>query len=140
MNDMRNQLLEPPPQQGKGKKKKESTRIKKDVEMTKIEKEKIEEWEDKDKEIDDMLVKVIDQVDQLKVKAVQMGQALDVTIKQIDNLDKEVSQVNEGLVSANKDLKNIVEKYKKPTRCCLDITLIITLIGMIAGIVKFSQG
>lgn len=141
LSDQRTQLLEPPPQQStKGKKKKESTRIKKDVEMVNLENKAMEDFEAKDKQIDDMLDKVIDQVDLLKVKAIQMGQALDVTIKQIDNLDKEVDQVNEGLVSANKDLKNIVEKYKKPARCCLDITLLITLIGMIAGIIKFAQG
>lgn len=62
--------------------------------MVRMEKEAMESMEEKDKEIDDMLGKVIDQVDLLKVKAIQMGQALDTTIKQIDNLDKEVDQVN----------------------------------------------
>ena len=68
-----------------------------------------------------------------------MGQALDTTIKQIDNLDKEVDKVNDNLITANKDLKNIVEKYRKPARCCLDITLLIILIGLIAGIIKFAR-
>ena len=85
-SDLKQGLLEPPPPP-KGKKKKESTRIKKDVEMVKMEKDAIKQMEDKDVEIDNMLGKVIDQVELLKVKAVQMGKALDQTIKQIDDLD-----------------------------------------------------
>lgn len=37
-----------------------------------------------------------------------MGQAIDTTTQQINNLDKEVDKVNQNLVVANKDLKNIV--------------------------------
>ena len=137
-SDVRQQLLESPPPK---RKEKESTRVRKERagEASAIEMNQMESWKRRDEEIDDMLVGVISKVDELKEKAKLMGTALDTTLLQISQLDKEVDLVNDGLVSANQDLKGIVEKYKKPARCCLDIALTLVLIGLIVGIIKFAK-
>lgn len=50
----------------------------------------------------------------------------------------EVDKVNEDLLKSNKQLKGIVEKYRKPHKFCIDVILVLILIGLIVGIIKVA--
>lgn len=51
-------------------------------------------------------------------------------MEQISKLDKEVDKTNAELFKQNEQLKKIVEKYRQPNKFCLDIVLVIVLLGL----------
>jgi hypothetical protein len=53
---------------------------------------------------------------------------------QINKLDKEVDKTNAELEKQNKQLKAIVEKYRQPNKFCMDIVLIVVLLGLAGAI------
>ena len=55
-------------------------------------------------------------------------------------LSENVDSVNETLFESNKKLKGIVDKLRKPHKFCLDIVLVLILIGLVVGIIKLSGG
>jgi uncharacterized protein YoxC len=99
----------------------------------------MDRWKKNDEKIDQQVDKLIDKTHLWKNKAIQMGDAIDQTSKQIETLTTKVDDVNKSLVTANKDLKDIVEKFRKPHRCCLDVFLFLILMGLIIGIIHYAK-
>lgn len=50
-----------------------------------------------------------------------------------------MDKVNDDLLRSNKQLKGVVEKFRKPHKFCLDIVLVLVLIGLIVGVIKLAQ-
>ena len=69
----------------------------------------------------------------------ETGELIDQTDQKIDGLIDEVDKVNDNLFKSNKQLKGIVEKYRKPHKFCIDIVLVLILIGLVVGIIKVAS-
>ena len=99
----------------------------------------MQRWKKNDEMIDDRLDDLTQRTIEWKKKVKQTGQLIDESDKKIDVLTEQVDKVNESLLRSNKQLKGIIEQYRKPHKFCIDIILVLVLIGMIVGIVKVSQ-
>lgn len=47
--------------------------------------------------------------------------------------------MNDNFVSSNKKLKVIIDRYNKPHKFCIDIVLVLLLLGMIVGMVEMNK-
>jgi uncharacterized coiled-coil DUF342 family protein len=85
-------------------KKKASKRVRKGEAKasTQIELDTIENWKRNDEKIDEQVGKLIGKTEEWKMKTIKMGEAIDQTTKQIDNLTNKVDDVNKDLTAANK--------------------------------------
>lgn len=95
-------------------------------------------WKKNDEMMDEKLDELTDMTIQWKKKVKETGQLIDQSDKKIDDLTNEVDKVNDNLLRSNKQLKGIIEKYSKPHKFCIDIVLVLLLIGMIVGIVQMA--
>ncbi|CAD8081188.1 unnamed protein product [Paramecium primaurelia] len=78
------------------------------------------------KEIDQQLDIIIDGTKQLKDNSQQIGQKIDNTTYQIDNIINEVDETNQDLNKQQNQLQRIVQKYRQPNQ----FFLIFILIGL----------
>ena len=53
--------------------------------------------------------------------------------------NKEVEKTNTQLKTENMRLKELVKKYRAPGKCCLDMTLILFILGLISVIVMMLK-
>ena len=90
--------------------------------------------------IDDKLDDLTQRTIEWKKKVKETGELIDQSDKKIDDLTDEVDKVNQNLLKSNKQLKGIIEQYRKPHKFCIDIVLILVLIGICVGIIKVSKG
>lgn len=73
---------------------------------------------------------IINGVKEWNKAAVLMGEKIDESAEKIKGLDKEVSTTNRTLEGTNKRLKVIVDKYRAPSKFCMDVFLILLIIGL----------
>ena len=99
----------------------------------------MERWKKTDQEIDDRLDDLTQRTIEWKKKVKETGQLIDETDQKIDGLTEEVDKVNDSLLKSNKQLKGIVEKYRKPHKFCIDVVLVLILIGLIVGCIKVAS-
>lgn len=52
----------------------------------------------------------------------------------------EVEKTKNVVITENMRLKELVKKYRTPSKCCLDITLILFIMGLISIIVMMVKG
>lgn len=69
----------------------------------------------------------------------ETGDLIDESDKKIQDLTTEVDKVNDKMLRSNKQLKGIIDQYRKPHKFCIDIVLILLLLGLIVGIIKVSR-
>ena len=89
-----------------------------------------------DEKIDDITQKTIEWKNRVK----ETGALLDETDQKITKLTEEVDKVNDDLLRSNKQLKGIVEQYRKPHKFCIDVVLVLILIGLVVAIIKMTTG
>ncbi|CAD8175083.1 unnamed protein product [Paramecium pentaurelia] len=104
--------------------------------ITKDEQEALDRFAQNDQIIDDKLVIIIDEVDNMKNKAQAIGTKIDQTKGQLKILDKQVDKTNLTLLNSNKQLKELLIKFRQPNKFCLDITLFLLFLGIIGVIVN----
>lgn len=107
---------------------------------TEVELEAMDRWRKNDEMIDERLDDLTQRTIEWKKKVKETGELIDDSDKKIDDLTSEVDKVNENLLRSNKQLKGIIEQYRKPHKFCIDIILVLVLIGIIVGIVKVTKG
>ena len=128
----------------KDKKKKKSKDIPVDPEreMTAEEAAVLKKFEENDKEIDNMLEGIIDQLDRIKLQAENLGKGIDHQTKLRENLGKKINISWKKLEKKDSDLKKVLTGYRKSNRLKLDICLTIIcalLFGMVYSVYK-SKG
>lgn len=89
--------------------------------------------------MDDRLDDLTQRTIEWKKKVKETGNLIDESDKKIDDLTTEVDKVNDSLLKSNKQLKGIIEQYRKPHKFCIDIVLILILLGLLVGIIKVSR-
>lgn len=89
--------------------------------------------------MDDRLDDLTQRTIEWKKKVKETGNLIDESDKKIDDLTTEVDKVNDSLLKSNKQLKGIIEQYRKPHKFCIDVVLILILLGLLVGIIKVSR-
>jgi predicted nucleic acid-binding Zn-ribbon protein len=66
--------------------------------------------------------------------------ATNVALKEINNktqkITKAVDSANQRLAKTQDALGELIKKYRRPNKFCLDITLVVMLLGLIAVVVN----
>lgn len=91
---------------------------------------------DNDKAMDDKAAKIQEGAEILKRQAQQIGEQQDVVMDKVNRLKKQVEVTSKTIVSQNTKLKSIIRKYRAPSKFCMDICLLITLIILIGILSK----
>jgi hypothetical protein len=92
--------------------------------------------EELDKLIDEKLDMVLNGIQELGVYAETMAQKITTSNELIDEITIDIESQNEALIQTNKQLVNIVKKIRHPKKLCMDITLLLLLLGLIGLIIK----
>jgi t-SNARE complex subunit (syntaxin) len=92
-----------------------------------------------DEEIDREIDNVLEGIKKWKEGLSMTGELIKETDDRIEKLTQQVDKVNEDLFRSNKQLKGIVEKFRKPHKFCIDVVLVLILIALVVGIVKLSS-
>lgn len=77
-----------------------------------------------------MLDKINDGLVEWNKQAKKMYEGIDTTIQMINDLDKEVNNTNKELTSQNANLKKLVAQFGAPQNMCVNIVLLLVLIGL----------
>lgn len=92
----------------------------------------LDDYAARNKKQDDILEDIDEGLDKFKAKAIQMGEKQDVVIDKIKDITKKVDNANANVDTSNKRLKDLLTKYRQPSKFCLDMTLLVFLLGLIA--------
>ncbi|CAG9313806.1 unnamed protein product [Blepharisma stoltei] len=99
--------------------------------MLDIEKEAKQRWEDYDQRIDDLAGKIGENVEELRMRALNFNNALDRHEEKLDSLDNVVDQANQELETSTKKLKKLLIKVRAGDKFCVTLCLLIILIGLL---------
>jgi len=83
-----------------------------------------------DQEIDEKLEQVSRGVKDLETMAKEMGKEIDMQGMMIGEVESKVEIANEKLANLNKRLKKTLAAYRKPSRFCIDIILLVVLLAI----------
>jgi len=117
-----------------------NTRLNTERELTSEESEALEKFRTKDKEIDDMLILVIQDMDLLKEKAIHIDAAIDRNQKKLDKTEKHAAKTKQKMENINLKLKGIIQKYAEPSRMCIYIILLLVALGLVTIIYTQYEG
>ncbi|KAH3758931.1 syntaxin of plants SYP7 [Pelomyxa schiedti] len=95
---------------------------------------RFQELKRRDEEIDTVLDSIGNKVHALHGIAIEMNEVAHKQSDQIDKIADNVDDLNQQLISANKQMKEILEKLRSPDKFILDFILICVLLG-VAGMV-----
>lgn len=105
-------------------------------ELNEIESDALKKFRQNDAEIDDMLNMATEGLDKLKNKAIMMNEELENQEEAVDELRIQIEKAQEGLTNANARLKKVLFHYRKPSKFCLDVFLILLLLALVGIIIK----
>lgn len=108
-------------------------------ELYEEEKAKMEEWKKEVEEQDKDLEDIHGAVKQLRIEIKQAGKNLDNVNSSAKKLDKHVVKTNANVVTTNKKLKDLLDKLRKGDKLCMDLVLILILLGLIAVLYGFIK-
>lgn len=100
-------------------------------EMTGEEAKALERFKQKDEQIDDMLVLVIQDIDLLKQKADNIDGAIERNRKNLKKVSKHADKTSAKVVTMNKKMKDVINKYAQPSKMCLYVVLALLVVGLI---------
>jgi uncharacterized coiled-coil DUF342 family protein len=92
-----------------------------------------------DAQIDEKLQRIGEGVNVLKEIAVEMGKEIETQNVMISELDHKVDKAQAQLDNLNKRLKNILTKMRKGDRFCVDLILLIIVLGLAAYIYNYVR-
>lgn len=98
--------------------------------LTQEEQALLAKFDQGDKEIDQMLLVVVDQLDRLKYHAEGIGQEINTQSKMMKKLHKKVDNSWHLLSKKESDLEKTLQEYRRSDRLCCDIILMIVIVCM----------
>jgi len=107
-------------------------------EMTAEEGEALDRWKEGDKKQDAVIDLINDGLSNLKNKASNIGDQVDHQTKLINKLDDDLEDAYKELENSNTRLKKVLVEYRKPGKFCMDIFLLLVLLGLIGVIIKLA--
>eukprot|EP00831_Metopus_contortus_P016659 TRINITY_DN17022_c0_g1_i5.p1 TRINITY_DN17022_c0_g1~~TRINITY_DN17022_c0_g1_i5.p1 ORF type:complete len:170 (+),score=24.45 TRINITY_DN17022_c0_g1_i5:27-512(+) len=102
-----------------------------DRELTADEQTALERFKKRDAEIDDLLVIIIQDIDLLHEKAINIDKAIDRNQKMLEDVNKHADQTGSRLDNINTRMKDILKKFAEPDRMCVYVVLLIVAIILI---------
>jgi len=86
----------------------------------------------KDQEIDKVAGEINEALEGLHHKVINMNEGIAKTNQQVNENIREVDKAMTSLVLTNKKLKELVKKYRAPSKFCLDMVCVLILLGLAA--------
>ena len=101
-------------------------------ELYEEEKAKMQEWEEEKARQEQDIVEIGDVVDQLREQSKLASENIDRTNKKVKQVTKKTVQATKKVNQRNKKLKDLVKKLRSGDKLCIDIVLILIVLGLIA--------
>lgn len=101
--------------------------------------EKLKEWKLFDQRLDGKLDDINILLDEIKEQAVQQADKMKDINGLIGKVDKQMMKTSLSLDTQNTRLKDLVKKYRAPSRFCLDMIILLFIIGLIGLIVNMLR-
>ena len=101
-------------------------------ELYEEEKAKMQEWEEEKARQDQDLDEIGVVVDQLREQSKLASENIDRTNKKVKQVTKKTVQATKKVNQQNKKLKDLVKKLRSGDKLCIDIVLILIVLGLIA--------
>jgi len=101
-------------------------------ELYEEEKAKMQEWEEEKARQDQDLNEIGVVVDQLREQSKLASENIDRTNKKVKQVTKKTVQATKKVNQQNKKLKDLVKKLRSGDKLCIDIVLILIVLGLIA--------
>lgn len=101
-------------------------------ELYEEEKNKMEEWERKKEEQDKGLDQIHELVKDIRNEAKLAEKNIEQTGKTVKKVSSHTDKSHTQLESQNKKLKDLLDKFRKGDKICVDIILILVVLGLIA--------
>lgn len=98
----------------------------------------LQKWKAKDREIDRKLDDVVLLLDEIKSMNSNLGREIQMRDAIVDEAQKDAFKANKELEQQNKSLAAVLRKFRSPGKVCMDICLVILLLGLIGVIVMLS--
>lgn len=100
-------------------------------------------WQDKEQEMDGLVDEIGKGLDLLGAKLDAQNELLDAQQAAIQDVQKEAVRANAKFESANKRLKDLIDKYRAPSKVCMDVCLgflVIVLLGILVKQIVALKG
>ena len=107
-----------------------------DRELNENELQAIERWQEKEHEMDTIVDDVGKNLDLLTAKLDVNQELIEQQNEAIGETDKLATQANKKFETANKRLKDLIDKYRSPSKLCMDICLIILVIVLVGILIQ----
>ena len=101
-------------------------------ELYEEEKAKMQEWEEEKARQDQDIDEIGNVVDQLREQSKLASENIDRTNKKVKQVTKKTVQATKKVNQQNKKLKDLVKKLRSGDKLCIDIVLILIVLGIIA--------
>ena len=101
-------------------------------ELYEEEKAKMQEWEEEKARQDQDIDEIGNVVDQLREQSKLASENIDRTNKKVKQVTKKTVQATKKVNQQNKKLKDLVKKLRSGDKLCIDIVLILIVLGLIA--------
>jgi DNA repair exonuclease SbcCD ATPase subunit len=112
----------------------EGRTAKEERELYEEEKAKMQEWKDELERQDEDLEEIGDVVKQIKDEAKLAGENIARTHKKVKQVSKNTVQTTKHVNQENKKLKDLIGKLRGGNKICLDIILVLIVLGLIAAL------
>ena len=112
----------------------EGRTAKEERELYEEEKAKMQEWKDELARQDEDLEEIGDVVKQIKDEAKLAGENIARTHKKVKQVSKNTVQTTKHVNQENKKLKDLIGKLRGGNKICLDIILVLIVLGLIAAL------
>ena len=112
----------------------EGRTAKEERELYEEEKAKMQEWNDELARQDEDLDEIHDVVKQIKDEAKLAGENIARTHKKVKQVSKNTVQTTKHVNTQNKKLKDLISKLRGGNKICLDIILVLIVLGLIAAL------
>ncbi|KAL4427075.1 hypothetical protein ABPG74_021182 [Tetrahymena malaccensis] len=100
-------------------------------EVNKNEQNCLQNIEKNNKIQEEIIVNIYEKAQNLQNKVIQIGEKQNQIDSQIANSNKNFQKTNAILDNQNQRMKNLLTKFRQPNKLCLDIILILFIIGLI---------
>ena len=97
-------------------------------------KEKMEEWKKEQEEQDKGLEQIKDGLKILKKEIKTANENISSTNKVVKNVSKHTDKTHNKVNSANKKIKDLISKIRSSDKICVDIILVLILVGLICAL------
>ena len=108
-------------------------------EMNPEEEKKLQEWKEFDNKLEGKLEDINILLDELNSQAVEQGQKLQTINELTKKTNRDLTVTTAQLDTQNNRLKELVKKYRAPSKFCMDCCMFLLIIGLVGIIVNMIK-